>query len=65
MTTTADRTIATSRLIDAPQDRVWAVWTDPVHLARWWGPDGFTSTIQAFKPWVGGRFDLSLEGTGR
>jgi uncharacterized protein YndB with AHSA1/START domain len=32
-----------TRLLDAPRELVWRAWTDPVHLARWWGPDGFTN----------------------
>lgn len=62
MTLTADRTIVTTRLLKAPQARVWAAWTDPVQLARWWGPNGFTNTIKAFEPRVGGRFDLTMHG---
>ena len=29
-----------TRLLDAPRDLVWSVWTDPKHLVQWWGPDG-------------------------
>ncbi|MER7864334.1 SRPBCC domain-containing protein [Amycolatopsis japonica] len=32
-----------TRLLDAPRELVFRVWTDPDHLARWWGPAGFTS----------------------
>jgi uncharacterized protein YndB with AHSA1/START domain len=30
-------------LIAAPRQLVWQAWTDPVHVAQWWGPNGFTS----------------------
>jgi uncharacterized protein YndB with AHSA1/START domain len=30
------------RVFDAPRRLVFKVWTDPAHLARWWGPQGFT-----------------------
>lgn len=33
-----------TRLYDAPVKTVWEAWTDPVHLAKWWGPRGFTIT---------------------
>ena len=26
------------RFINAPRDRVYAAWTDPVQLKEWWGP---------------------------
>ena len=43
-----------SRLIDAPRDLVWAVWTDPKHLSRWWGPDGFRTTTSSVDFKAGG-----------
>lgn len=30
------------RTFDAPRALMWKMWTDPAHLARWWGPKGFT-----------------------
>ncbi len=34
------------RVFDAPRDLVWAAWTDPEHLAQWWGPvDHPASTV--------------------
>ena len=41
MTTDLDLTI--TRVFDAPRDLVFEVWTNPDHLARWWGPTGFTA----------------------
>lgn len=32
-----------TRLFDAPRDLVFQAWTDPRHLAQWWGPRDFTS----------------------
>ncbi len=31
-----------TRTLDAPPERVFAAWTDPAQLARWWGPRTFT-----------------------
>jgi uncharacterized protein YndB with AHSA1/START domain len=31
-----------SRVFDAPRSLVFKTWTQPEHLARWWGPKGFT-----------------------
>ena len=31
-----------TRVLDAPRDLVFQVWTRPEHLVRWWGPSGFT-----------------------
>ena len=35
------RSIIGIREFDAPRDLVFSVWTDPKHLAQWWGPNGF------------------------
>jgi uncharacterized protein YndB with AHSA1/START domain len=51
-----------TRIIDAPRDLVFAVWTDPQHLAKWWGPDGFTTTTHAFDFSVGGVWRFVMHG---
>ena len=49
-----DRELATSRLLDAPRERVFRAFSDPARLARWWGPKGFTNTFQEFDLRPGG-----------
>jgi uncharacterized protein YndB with AHSA1/START domain len=63
-TSTADREIVISRVLDAPRELVWRAWTEPEHLAQWWGPDGFTSTIQEMDVRVGGVLRLVMHGMG-
>jgi uncharacterized protein YndB with AHSA1/START domain len=31
----------TSRVFDAPRDKVWKAWTEAERLKQWWGPKGF------------------------
>lgn len=31
-----------TRIFDAPRELVFRAWTDPQHVAQWWGPDEFT-----------------------
>ena len=52
------RSIIGIRVLDAPRALVFSVWTDPKHLAQWWGPNGFTTTTHAFdfRPGGVGRF---------
>lgn len=40
-----DRELVIARTFDAPPSLVFKAWTEPEHLARWWGPRGFTSTV--------------------
>lgn len=35
--------LVVKRIIDAPVDLVWKAWTNPEHVIKWWGPEGFTS----------------------
>ena len=56
------RSIVTTRLIDAPRDLVWQAWTDPNHLANWWGPDGFTTTTHSFDFRAGGVWRFTMHG---
>jgi len=60
-----DKEIVHTRLLDAPRDLVFRVWTDPKHVAVWWGPNGFTNTIYEMDVKPGGiwRFMMhSAEG---
>ena len=56
------KTILGSRVIDAPRELVWSVWTDPKHLAQWWGPDGFRTTTSAFDFKAGGVWRFVMHG---
>jgi uncharacterized protein YndB with AHSA1/START domain len=38
------RAIVGTREYDAPRDLVFSAFTDPNHLAQWWGPNGFKTT---------------------
>ena len=58
----ADRGISISRLFNAPIELVWEVWTNPLHLKNWWGPNGFTSTIHLMDVTIGGEFNLTMHG---
>ena len=51
-----------TRVFDAPRELVWQVWTDPKHLAQWWGPDGFTTTTSAYDARPGGIWRFVMHG---
>lgn len=50
----ASREVVSVRRLNAPRERVFAAWTDPAQLARWWGPKGFRNTFHEFDPRPGG-----------
>ncbi|PYJ30063.1 MAG: hypothetical protein DME90_04130 [Verrucomicrobia bacterium] len=39
--TTEKTSLEIKRFINAPRDRVYAAWTDPVQLKEWWGRKRF------------------------
>lgn len=59
---TADREIRISRLLNAPIELVWEVWTTPEHIKNWWGPDGFTNTISVMSVQADGEWNLIMHG---
>jgi len=58
----SQREIATTRLLPAPRERVFAVWTDPAHMAQWWGPDGFSVTTTKMEVRTGGEWIYTMHG---
>lgn len=57
-----DRELPISRLLNAPRQLVWDVWTKPEHIAQWWGPEGFTNTIHSMDVSAGGEWDFIMHG---
>ena len=57
-----EREIVTHRLIDAPRALVFRAFSEPEHLARWWGPDGFTNTFAEFDFRPGGHWRFTMHG---
>ena len=53
---TADRTITITRTVKAPRALVWKVCTQPEHIDRWWGPNGFSNKTLSFDLRVGGQW---------
>ena len=59
---TPDCQMISSRVVNAPIEIVFQAWTDPHHLARWWGPAGFTNTFKEFDLRPGGKWSFTMHG---
>ena len=59
---TDPRSIIGTRVFDAPRDLVFSAWTNPRHLAQWWGPNGFTTTTHSFEFRAGGVWRFVMHG---
>lgn len=57
-----DRMIVTTRIFDAPRALVFDAFTNPEHLARWWGPNGFRTTTSQFDFREGGVWRFVMHG---
>src|SRR5580704_13161887 len=57
--TMTEHTIVIERELDAPRELVWHVWTNPDEVAKWWGPEHFTTPREKIE------FDLRPGGVCR
>jgi uncharacterized protein YndB with AHSA1/START domain len=48
------RTLVISRTLKAPRALVWKMFSDPYHLAQWWGPAGYTNRVERLDFRTGG-----------
>jgi uncharacterized protein YndB with AHSA1/START domain len=53
-----------TRVLDAPRDLVFAAWTKPEHLSKWFGPHGFTMPVVRVDLRRGGEWYLEMHGFG-
>lgn len=58
----AAETLRLTRVFEAPRDRVWAAWTDPAQVDRWWGPDGYSTATDSMDVSEGGRWRFAMHG---
>ena len=59
---TSDRELIITRLLNAPRELVWDVFTTPEHIKNWWGPNGFTNTIDKMDVKPGGEWEFIMHG---
>ena len=62
VTEPADRVLKITRVFDAPRSLVFKAWTEPEHMARWWGPRGFKSTVLKNDLRPGGAYRIHMLG---
>jgi uncharacterized protein YndB with AHSA1/START domain len=60
--TASDREIVFTRVFDAPRELVFSAWSDPQHVAHWWGPNGFTLTTFEMSVKPGGVWRFIMHG---
>ncbi len=58
----ADQKLMIDHVFDAPRELVWAAWTEPEHLAAWWGPASFTTPTCLIDVRPGGQIRIDMKG---
>lgn len=56
----SDRRIDTTRVIAFQRSQVFQAFRDPLVLAKWWGPSGFTNTFYEFDFREGGAWRFTM-----
>ena len=62
MEKTANREMGITRTFKTSIKLMWEVWTNPEHIANWWGPKGFTNTIHQMDFQEGGEWKFTMHG---
>jgi uncharacterized protein YndB with AHSA1/START domain len=62
ITSVKDRELIITRVFNAPRKLVFEAFTDPEQLPQWWGPRGFTITVQEFDIRPGGVWRFVMHG---
>lgn len=47
---------------EAPRKAVWEAWKNPEKVAKWWGPEGFNSTVEELEVRKGGKMRIVMHG---
>lgn len=63
MTNETDSTtsVVLERVLDAPVDLIWRMWTEAEHFQAWYGPTGASIPVAEMDVRVGGRRLISME----
>lgn len=56
------RTIRSSRAFRVTREALWTLFENPVELAAWWGPTGFTNVFETFEFRDGGAWRFTMRG---
>ncbi|MBD0383989.1 SRPBCC family protein [Paenibacillus sedimenti] len=62
VTSVTGQELRITRIFNAPRELVFKAWTDPEHLPKWWGPKGFTITVQEIDIRPGGVWRYVMHG---
>jgi len=56
----SETTLRLERLIPAPPEILFALWTEPAQLLKWWAPEGYEPSVHALDTRPGGLWRTTL-----
>ncbi len=62
MSSISENEIYSSRVLNASIEMAYEVFSNPLHLQKWWGPAGLTNTIHEFDLRPEGKWHLTMHG---
>ena len=62
MNSNSDHEIYSSRVLNVSADIAYEAFANPLHLQKWWGPEGFTNTFHEFDLRPEGKWILTMHG---
>jgi uncharacterized protein YndB with AHSA1/START domain len=60
MSDETDMSLRLERLIAMEPDRLFALWTEPAQLAKWWAPEGYELAVHVLDSRPGGRWRITM-----
>lgn len=55
-----DKLLRLKKSFKVSLQHMWEVWTNAEHIARWWGPEGFSNSIHQMDLKEGGEWRLTM-----
>ncbi len=56
-----NRTLTIEKTFNAPLKLVWEAWSQPEHIAQWWGPKGMETKVIEHEFKVGGHWKYVMQ----
>jgi uncharacterized protein YndB with AHSA1/START domain len=54
-------TLELTRVLPAARSVVFDAFIEPTQVAKWWGPEGFTTPSLSYEPRVGARYRIEMQ----
>jgi uncharacterized protein YndB with AHSA1/START domain len=56
-----NKTLVIERSFDAPKEKLWKAYADKDFFEKWWGPEGWETTVKEFNLAPGGRVHYGMK----